>query len=510
MHILALSFEYPPAQVGGLGKVIRDIYKEIWKYNEREDKKIYVSLAIPSNGLQNGFENIYIEKFETSFYVELSNKREKVDVLLARDKNNPSLPIHLICSNTLNNFKIYDNISEKIAIFSRAIPMFLDHLYWNGYGVDIIHSHDWHTGIAGIMSKLKYAKYGKDIKFIFTDHRIADKEAVYDVNFLDWIKFYEFDNISKAAYFSGYGFGKFSIEALSANYADKITSVSKSYLERDVIPFMLKFPFNSTNKFLYIFNGIEKSFIEDISVEEKHKIRKKFLNENGLSDGIMLSYVGRFDSRQGKPGVLLNAIEIFFNKYKEDVRFIIKYSGGDENLKNYAFYLQKKFPDKVKILTGWINLDNLYKATDIFVNVPNFEPFGLTTLEAMSKGAIIIGTETGGIRDMIIDFYWKFDFVENKISENFNGFFTLNDANALANKIYEVLFIIKARERAKNKEEYLNFLYSIPTEYSIIKEKLMKNPFLFDYMSKNSIERAGKFSIEETAKGYINLYLSIK
>ncbi|MFN3527629.1 MAG: glycogen/starch synthase, partial [Candidatus Altarchaeaceae archaeon] len=213
VNVLALSFEYPPAQVGGLGTAIKNIYKEIWKYSDKE--KVYVSLAIPSNGLQNGFKNIYIEKFETSFYVSLSNRQEKVDVLLARDKENPLLPIHLICSNTLNNWKIYDNIHEKIAIFSRAIPMFLDHLYWNGFNINIIHSHDWHTGIAGAISKLKY----KNLKFIFTIHRIAAEEAKYETNFLDYIKFYEFDDISKASYFSGYGYGKFSIEALSANYA---------------------------------------------------------------------------------------------------------------------------------------------------------------------------------------------------------------------------------------------------------------------------------------------------
>jgi len=506
MHILALSFEYPPAQVGGLGKIVKDVYKEIWK--NFSSKKIYVSLIMPAQGLQNGYKNIYIVKKETEFDVVLTDRRVHVEVKLAKDETNPDLPIHLICGAELNNFQCYAYIPEKIAIFSRAVPMFMDHLFWNNYNVDLIHVNDWHCVLAGVMGKLKYKE--KRIPLLYTIHRIGGEECVYDTNFLNWIKFYEYDDVSKASYFSGYNYGKFSIEALGYYYADKVNTVSKSYMF-DVLNFISKFP-QKKEKITYVFNGIKDFPV--FGVGEKKKERKKFLNKYNLNDGILISFVGRFDRRQGKPGNLLNAIEKFFEQRNlndemknivRESRFIIKYSGGDEEILNYANNIEKEFPENVRILKGWIELENLYKSTDIFVNVPYFEPFGLTTLEAMSYGAIIIGTEVGGIRDMLIDFYWKWDFVEEKYDENVNGFFALNDANALANKIFEVCILVKSGE-IFNTEKFDRFIYSIPDEYKKLRDEILKNPGMSEFMMKNSMERAKKFSIYYTAKNYVEIY----
>lgn len=515
MHILALTFEYPPAQTGGLGKIVKDIYKQIWK--DFGDEKIYVSLAMPSQGLENGYKNISIVKKETEFDVELSDRKQHIYVNLASDSTNPDLPIHLICGAELNDWQCYSHLPQKIALFSRAIPMFIDHLFWNHYDVDLIHIHDWHCVLAGVMGKLKYARRGKNIPILYTIHRIGEKECVYDTNFLDWIKFYEYDDISKVAYFSGFGWGKFSIEALGYYYADKVNTVSKSYIY-DVLNLTTKFPQNQhdiKNKITFVFNGIEK--FNNYSISEKKTERKIFLNKSDLSDGILISFVGRFDRRQGKPGVLLDAINKFFEnnssgikEIKKDVRFIVKYSGGDEGLLNYATYLQSKFPDNVKILKGWIELKNLYKASDIFVNVPYFEPFGLTTLEAMDSGAIVVGTEVGGIRDMVIDFYWKWDFADEIKNDNVTGFFALNNADAVANKILEACIVVKSGEILKkygmHSEQYKRFVDSIPTEYTKLKEEILKQPFLSDIMMHNSMMRARKFSIKNTAKGYVEIY----
>ncbi|PKP55764.1 MAG: hypothetical protein CVT89_07640 [Candidatus Altiarchaeales archaeon HGW-Altiarchaeales-2] len=413
MHILALTFEYPPAQTGGLGVIVKDIYKEIWKNFGNTDEKIYVSLAMPAQGLQNGYKNISILKKETEFDVELGDRKQHIDVRLASDSLNPDIPIHLICGAELNDWQCYASLPQKIALFARAIPMFIDHLFWNHHSVDLIHINDWHCVPAGVMGKLKYAKQGKKIPVLYTIHRVGEKEAVYDVHFLNWIKFYEYENISKAAYFSGSGWGKFSIEALGCYYADKVNTVSKSY----------------------------------------------------MSDVLNLNY------------------------------------------------LQSKFPENVKILKGWIELENLYKASDIFVNVPDFEPFGLTTLEAMDSGAIVIGTEVGGVRDMLIDFYWKYDFADGMKNNNVTGFFVLNDSGALANKILEVCILVKSGEIlgdfGAHSEQYKKFIDSIPVEYGKLKEEILKEPFLAGIMMHNSMARAKKFSIEETAKNYVEIYKNL-
>jgi len=519
MHILGLTYEYPPAQTGGLGVIVHDIYKEIWKKFGSTHEKIYVSLAMPAQGLQNGYKNISIIKNETNFDVELSDRKQHIEVKLASDSTNPDIPIHLMCGGELNNWQCYGSLPQKIALFARAIPMFLDHLLWNGYDVALIHINDWHCVLAGVMGKLKYAKQGKKIPLLYTIHRIGETECVYDTDFLNWLKFYEYDDISKASYVSGFGWGKFSIEALGYYYADKVNTVSKGYM-LDVLNFMSKFPQNANDlkgKTDYVFNGIEK--FHNFEGSEKKKERKIFLNKNNLSDGVLVSFVGRFDRRQGKPGALLDAIKKFFEKDKDNnlnemvkdtirnTKFVIKYSGGDTDLLNYANYIRSKFPKNIQILNGWIELENLYKASDIFVNVPNFEPFGLTTLEAMDNGAIVIGSEVDGIKDMLIDFYWKWDFIQNKKNDEVTGFFALNIPDALANKILEVCILVRASEIfGVSKEQYKKFIDSIPIEYSKLKTEILKEPLLADKMMKNSMTRARKFSIEETAKKYVEIY----
>jgi len=56
--------------------------------------------------------------------------------------------------------------------------------------------------------------------------------------------------------------------------------------------------------------------------------------------------------------------------------------------------------------TGKRNRDQLryyYSAADIFVTTPWYEPFGITPLEAMACGAVVIGANVGGIKSTVLD-----------------------------------------------------------------------------------------------------------
>ncbi|MFO1297469.1 MAG: glycosyltransferase [Rubrivivax sp.] len=45
-------------------------------------------------------------------------------------------------------------------------------------------------------------------------------------------------------------------------------------------------------------------------------------------------------------------------------------------------------------------LSNWYRAADVFVSTPWYEPFGITPLEAMACGRPVIGSDVGGIRQL--------------------------------------------------------------------------------------------------------------
>lgn len=48
-------------------------------------------------------------------------------------------------------------------------------------------------------------------------------------------------------------------------------------------------------------------------------------------------------------------------------------------------------------------LSALYSAADVFVSTPDYEPFGITPVEAMACGTAVIGSRVGGIRSTIVD-----------------------------------------------------------------------------------------------------------
>jgi glycosyltransferase involved in cell wall biosynthesis len=55
---------------------------------------------------------------------------------------------------------------------------------------------------------------------------------------------------------------------------------------------------------------------------------------------------------------------------------------------------------------GWKDRDHLkyyYSAADIFITTPWYEPFGITTLEAMACGTPVIGSNVGGIKYIVED-----------------------------------------------------------------------------------------------------------
>lgn len=57
-------------------------------------------------------------------------------------------------------------------------------------------------------------------------------------------------------------------------------------------------------------------------------------------------------------------------------------------------------------------IGEILRNTDIYICNSQYESFGLPTLEAMSCGAAVITTDTGGMRDFVID--KKNAFIINK------------------------------------------------------------------------------------------------
>ena len=130
---------------------------------------------------------------------------------------------------------------------------------------------------------------------------------------------------------------------------------------------------------------------KDNSIKKKYNIQ-----------GTFLLFVGRLAPEKGID-LLIEAMPEVIKKYPKTKLMII----GDGTLKNQ---IQKRVNElKIKeniIFMGWVNnkdLPKYYATADVFVCPSRREGFGLTFVEAGMSGCFLIGTNTGGIKDIIKD-----------------------------------------------------------------------------------------------------------
>ena len=125
----------------------------------------------------------------------------------------------------------YDDDGERFAYFQKAVIEMLNQLnYWP----QIIHCHDWHTGMIPCLCKEAhgYDERYRNIRHVYTIHNMA-YQGNFGVEMLEsclGLGYHLFDN-GNVRYDGGISFMKSGIL-----YADKVTTVSPSYSQEILTP----------------------------------------------------------------------------------------------------------------------------------------------------------------------------------------------------------------------------------------------------------------------------------
>lgn len=125
------------------------------------------------------------------------------------------------------------------------------------------------------------------------------------------------------------------------------------------------------------------------------------------SEAKTILYVGRLEQRKGVD-TIVKSIPAVVKKHPH-VKFILAGVDTIQNSKSYKKYLtsliDKKYFDSVQFL-GYVDdtkLQELYQKCTIFVAPSIYESFGIIFLEAMKAGKPVIGTNAGGIPEIVKD-----------------------------------------------------------------------------------------------------------
>ncbi|WP_123538495.1 glycosyltransferase family 4 protein [Halosimplex salinum] len=117
-------------------------------------------------------------------------------------------------------------------------------------------------------------------------------------------------------------------------------------------------------------------------------------------DRFTLLHVGRLVSRKH----VELGIEALAATERDDVELLIAGTGHHrDRLERRARELGVDADTEFLGFVPEDRLPSLYATSDAFLFLPRFEGFGLTFLEAMASGTPVIGTETGGLPDLVTD-----------------------------------------------------------------------------------------------------------
>ncbi len=285
-----------------------------------------------------------------------------------------------------------------------------------GFRPDIIHAHDWQTGLVCAHLKRRYARdpFFSGTRSIFTVHNLA-----YQGNFpraaLEIAGFGPEDWTSDGLEY----YGKVSYLKAGLAYADRITTVSPTYaseIQGAQHGFGFEGLLQRRQKVLSgVLNGLDTDLWDptrDSSLTRRYgapdaaagkaACKEALQKECGLEvrpDRALIGVVSRLDYQKGLD-LAVSAVEPRLDR----AQFVVVGTGDPALTEQFAAF-ERRHPGRVYFHRQFDEsfAHRVYAATDIFLMPSRFEPCGLGQMIAMRYGAVPVATNTGGLADTVFE-----------------------------------------------------------------------------------------------------------
>jgi len=441
----------PFIKTGGLADVVGSLPKCI-------DKEYFdVRVIIPKYGCMKQEMKDKLQ-YITNFYMDYNWKNEYVGIFEAE--------IDGVHYYFIDNEFYFSGPSpycgdprfeiEKYAYFSKAA---LSALPVIGFQPDVVHCHDWQTGLIPVYLKERFREgdFYRNMKSVITIHNLKfqgkwDTKTVQSITGLpeyyftpDKLEAYKDANLLKGGIV----------------FADAVTTVSDTYAQEIKTPFygegldgLLR---ARSGNLRGIVNGIDydefnpetdKYIVKPYNAvnfrKEKAKNKRALQEELGLrmdDKKMMIGLISRLTDQKG-----LDLVAYMMDELCQDDIQLVVLGTGEERYENMFRHFDWKYSDKVSanIFYSEALSHKIYAACDAFLMPSLFEPCGLSQLMSLRYGTVPIVRETGGLKDTVQPY--------NEYESSGTGFsFTNYNAHEMLNTIRYAEHIYYDKKREWNK-----------------------------------------------------------
>lgn len=411
LKILVLAAECTPfVKTGGLADVIGALPKAVKSMGHD------VRVTIPRYGRIDRAQ-FHLTEAVASFPVPMDSQTEKASIL--QTTMGGDVPVYMV-----ENAKYYDrdgiymypDDAERFVFFCRAALEMLKRLDWQP---DVIHCHDWHTGIVPNLLKTIYADdpFFAGTATVYTFHSLA-YQGIFGYRVLEiagideygFIYHPEMADLSEVVDLMGRG----------VYFADMISTVSEQYAREVLTPEygerldpILR---ERQDRLVGILNGIDYEVLNpatdpylttsydldhlDKRVENKVALQK----EAGLPQDAnkpLIGMVSRLTDLKGLD-ILSKVLEPLLQL---DLQFVLL-GTGDQHYHDLFTKAARAFPAKAAVFLTFnaALTQKIHAGSDMYLMPSRVEPCGTGQMIAMRYGSVPIVRATGGLADTVKEY----------------------------------------------------------------------------------------------------------